>query len=245
MAIGPLPQARPEAEDLFTGSDVLPFFQRIAVMSQTPRRALIVVDVQNEYVTGNLKIQYPPVASSLHNIGRAMDAARAAGIPVIVVQQSSPVEWPLFATGSQSWELHEVVAKRPHDHYMRKQKASSFVGTDLGEWLTAHSIDTLTVVGYMSHNCDDTTTKHAFDRGLKVEFLHDAAGSVPYANRAGFASAEEIHRVFSVVQQSNFAAVLSTDEWLECLASGRTPERDNIHASHQRALAQLAQGAAA
>lgn len=214
-------------------------------MSQTPRRALIVVDVQNEYVTGNLKIQYPPVAGSLRNIGRAMDAAREAGIPVVVVQQSSPVDWPLFATGSQGWELHEVVASRPHDHYLRKLKASSFVGTDLGEWLTAHEIDTLTVIGYMTHNCDDTTVKHAVDRGLKVEFLHDAAGTVPYANRAGFASAEEIHRVFNVVQQSNFAAVMSTDEWLECLASGEVPERDSVHASHQRALAQLAQNAAA
>ena len=214
-------------------------------MSQTPRRALIVIDVQNEYVTGNLQIQYPPVAGSLRHIGRAMDAAREAGIPVIVIQQSSPVEWPLFATGSPGWELHEVVASRPHDHYLRKQKASAFVGTDLAEWLAAHEIDTLTVVGYMSHNCDDTTTKHAFDRGLKVEFLSDASGSVPYANRAGFASAEEIHRVFSVVQQSNFAAVLTTDEWLDCLAGGRVPERDNIHASHQRALQQLAQNVAA
>jgi nicotinamidase-related amidase len=214
-------------------------------MSQAPRRALIVIDVQNEYVTGNLKIQYPPVAGSLQQIGRAMDAARAAGIPVIVVQQSSPVDWPLFATGSPGWVLHDTVANRPHDHYLRKQKASAFFGTDLGEWLTAHQIDTLTVVGYMTHNCNDTTIKHAFDRGMQVEFLHDASGSVPYANQAGFASAEEIHRVFSVVQQSNFAAVLSTDEWLECLASGRAPERDNIHRSHQRALQQLAQNAAA
>jgi nicotinamidase-related amidase len=214
-------------------------------MSQTPRRALIVIDVQNEYVTGNLQIQYPPVAGSLRNIGRAMDAAREAGIPVIVVQQSSPVEWPRFATGSYGWELHDVVASRPHDHYMRKQKASAFIGTDLGEWLTTHAIDTLTVVGYMTHNCNDTTVKHAADRGMTVEFLHDASGSVPYANRAGFASAEEIHRVFSVVQQSNFAAVLSTDEWLECLATGKVVEKDNVHASHQRALAQLDQHAAA
>jgi hypothetical protein len=78
-----------------------------------------------------------------------------------------------------------------------------------------------------------------------VEFLHDASGSVPYANRAGFASAEEIHRVFSVVQQSNFAAVLSSDEWMECLATGQMVEKDNVHASHQRALAQLAKDAAA
>lgn len=214
-------------------------------MNHTPRRALIVIDVQNEYVTGGLQIQYPPIASSLHNIGRAMDGARAAGIPVIVVHETSPADAPLFAEGSFGWELHETVAQRPHDHYQRKVLPSAFVGTDIVEWLAAHRIDTLAVVGYMSHNCDDTTIKHAFDRGLQVEFLHDAAGSVPYANRAGFASAEEIHRVFSVVQQSRFAAVLSTDEWLDCIASGRVAERDTIRASHQRALALQTQGAAA
>ncbi|MDO1529477.1 cysteine hydrolase family protein [Fulvimonas sp. R45] len=205
--------------------------------SQLPRRALVVIDVQNEYETGGLRIQYPPVADSLRNIGRAMDAAHAAGIPVIVAQQSSPVDAPLFATGSRGWQLHEVVASRPRDHYLRKTLPSAFAGTDLGEWLEAHAIDTLAVAGYMTHNCNDTTIKHAFDAGLQVEFLVDASGSVPYANRAGSATAEEIHRVFAVVEQSRYAAVVTTDEWIAHLAAGTTPERDTIHASHQRALA--------
>lgn len=209
------------------------------------RRALIVIDVQNEYVTGGLAIQYPPVAESLRNIGRAMDGARAAGIPVIVVQQCAPADSPLFAAGSPRWELHEVVASRPREHYLRKTLPSAFAGTDLGAWLTARSIDTLAVAGYMTHNCDDTTIKHAFDAGLQVEFLLDAAGSVPYANRAGQASAEEIHRVFAVVEQSRYAAVLRTDEWLEHVATGTVAERDTIHASHQRALARAAAAHAA
>lgn len=203
----------------------------------SPQRALIVIDVQNEYVTGNLRIQYPPLAVSLPNIGRAMDGARAAGVPVIVVQHDSAPGAPLFATGSPGWELHGTVASRPRDHYLRKTLPSAFAGTGLGEWLAAHGIDTLTVAGYMTHNCDDTTIKHAFDAGLRVEFLLDASGSVPYANRAGAASAEEIHRVFAVVQQSCYAAVLDTDAWLGHLAAGTRPERENIHASHQQALA--------
>ena len=211
--------------------------------SQIPHRALIVIDVQNEYETGGLRIQYPPVAESLRNIGRAMDTARDAGIPVIVVQQTSPATAPLFAEGSYGWELQEVVAGRPRDHYLRKRLASAFAGTGLRDWLEAHAIDTLVVVGYMTHNCNDTTIKHAFDAGLQVEFLVDASGSVPYANRAGAASAEEIHRVFAVVEQSNFAAVMTTDEWIAHLAEGTLPERDTIHASHQRALARDAMAA--
>lgn len=206
-------------------------------MTISPRRALVVVDVQNEYVSGGLRIEYPSLDVSLHNIGRAMAGAREARIPVIVVQQMAPEDAPLFATGSHGWELHERVASSPRDHYVPKRLPSAFAGTDLADWLRARAIDTLAVAGYMTHNCDDTTIKHAFDAGLDVEFLADAAGSVSYANRAGMASAEEIHRVFAVVEQSRYAAVLDTDEWLECIRSGRVPERDTIHDSHRRALA--------
>jgi nicotinamidase-related amidase len=212
---------------------------------QTPRRALIVVDVQNEYVTGGLRIEYPPVEESLRNIGVAMDAAAAADIPVIVVQQMGPADSPLFAAGSCGWELHPVITSRSRSLYVPKKLPSAFAGTELGEWLKKHDIDTLTVVGYMTHNCDDTTVKHAFDAELRVEFLMDASGSVSYANRAGFASAEEIHRVFSVVQQSRFAVVVTTAEWLECVAECTVLERGSIHSSHLRAQSVIAGRSAA
>ncbi|AXF15393.1 cysteine hydrolase family protein [Paraburkholderia caledonica] len=201
----------------------------------TPRRALIVIDVQNEYVTGNLPIEYPDVQSSLANIGRAIDAAHTAGVPVVIVQNFAPATSPLFARGSAAAELHPVVASRERDHYVEKSLPSAFTGTDLADWLAARQIDTVTVVGYMTHNCDASTINHAVHAGLAVEFLHDATGSVPYENSAGFASAEDIHRVFSVVLHSRFAAVASTDEWLAAVSSGVPLERGNIYASNQKA----------
>jgi len=212
-------------------------------MSFQPRRAVIVVDVQNEYFTGNLQIEYPPSSQSLANIARIMDAATAANVPVVVIQQDSPAESQAFAIGSDGWRLHDEIGRRHREVLFHKPLPSAFSGTGLAEWLEQHGIDTVTVVGYMTQNCDDTTIKHAFDRGLDVEFVHDATGSVSYANRAGYASAEEIHRVYSVVQQSRFAAVLSTDEWLHALASGEKPERDDILTSYRRA--QLRQSEAA
>lgn len=200
-----------------------------------PQRALIVIDVQNEYFTGNLPIEYPDPRQSIINIGIAMDAAYASGIPIIVVQQTMPAGAPTFAIGSDSWELHSVVASRPRDHYVRKTLPSAYPETGLAQWLQVHDIDTLTVVGYMTHNCNASTINHALHNGTAVEFLHDASGTVPYTNQAGSASAEEIHRVFSVVLQSRFAAVLSTEEWLCCVNTGSSPVRDNIFKSSQRA----------
>ena len=204
-------------------------------MSNQPRRALIVIDVQNEYVTGNLPIEFPDIRLSLSNIANAMDAAKAAGIPIIVVQQSAPAGSPIFAKGSNGWELHDVVRSRTRDHYLEKRLPSAFAGTDLADWLSERQIDTLTVVGYMTHNCDDSTIKHAFHAGLAVEFLSDAAGSVPYVNKAGAASADEIHRTFSVAMQARFAAVMSTEEWRSLLHTNGAAERDNLFRSNQRA----------
>lgn len=204
-------------------------------MNPKPRRALIVIDVQNEYVTGNLRIEYPDVSVSLANIGRAMDAANAAGIPVAVVQNSAPEGSPIFARASDGWQLHEVVASRPCDHRFEKRLPSAFSGTSLEAWIADNAIDTLVVAGYMTHNCDDATIKHALHLGIAVEFLSDASGSIPYANRAGTASAEQIHKAVSVVLQSRFAAVMSTDEWIDAVNTDAMPLRESIYASYMQA----------
>ena len=206
-------------------------------MSASPRRALLVIDVQNEYFTGNLPIEFPPVSTSLPNITLAMDGASAAGIPVIVVQHDAPADSPLFAVGSPAWQLHPEVAARSADHHIHKRAASAFAGTDLAQWLKDHGIDTLTIAGYMTHNCDAATIYQAAHDGLTVEFLADATGSLPYENAAGKASAEEIHRVYSTVFHSNFAAVTSTANWVKAVREGIAIERDNIYASNQRARA--------
>ncbi|RVB05021.1 cysteine hydrolase, partial [Mesorhizobium sp. M7A.F.Ca.CA.004.05.1.1] len=158
----------------------------------TPRRALIVVDVQNDYDGGSLAIQHPPFRDSVVHVARAMDAATAAGIKVVVVKQMAPETSPIFAGGSHGGELHPEIARRGRDHYVEKNLPSAFTGTDLEDWLRANAIDTITVVGYMTHNCDLSTIIHAVHMGFAVEFLSDATGSVPYANSAGYATAEEI-----------------------------------------------------
>lgn len=205
-------------------------------MTQPAQRALIVIDAQNDYICGRMPIEYPPLAQSMANIGRAMDAARAAGIPVVAVQHILPENAPFLAKGTSGADLHQVVASRGWDHYVLKSMPSSFCGTNLDAWLRERQIDTITVVGYMTQNCDFAAVVHGMHSGFKVELLSDATGAVSAANRAGSATAEEIYRVITVVMQARFAAVLTTDEWLESVASGREPERDNVFASNRRAL---------
>ena len=203
------------------------------------KRALIVIDVQNEYISGKFRIEYPPVASSLPQIEKSIDAAHAQGIPVVAVQHVLPSAAPIFAEGSEGVQLHQSVASRPYDLLVTKTLPSVFSAPAFEPWLKENGIDTLVIVGYMTHNCNDSTAREAKHRGYDVEILSDAAGSLPYKNSAGFASAEDIYRVTLVVMESAYGAVMTTDQWVARLGDPSAAPRDNIFASNQRALGKI------
>jgi nicotinamidase-related amidase len=179
------------------------------------KRALIVIDVQNEYFDGALPISDPPSETSLGNIGRAMEAATSSGVPVIVVRHTAgEPDAPIFRAGSHAWELHPEIERRPRDHLVEKTLPGSFTGTPLGEILASEGVDTVSITGYMTHMCVDTTAREAAHRGLSVEILNDATGTLSLSNSGGSASGEELHRATLVAQGQFFADVVSTDEWL-------------------------------
>lgn len=181
-----------------------------------PKRALIVIDVQGEYFEdGALPISDPPTGTSLANIGRAMDAATARGVPVIVVRHGSTGEdADSFVPGTPGWQLHPEVEQRRRDHLIEKELPGSFTGTALGDVLDDAEIDTVCITGYMTHMCVDTTARQAAHRGMAVEILRDATGTLSLENSGGSASGEELHRSTLVAQGQFFADVLSTDEWV-------------------------------
>ncbi len=85
------------------------------------RRALLVIDVQNEYFTGKLPVSYPQ--GSLERILQAMNAARESGIPLVLIQHSAPQpDSATFRRSSQEWELHPAVAQQAHDVLIEKTR---------------------------------------------------------------------------------------------------------------------------
>lgn len=175
-------------------------------------RALLVIDVQNEYFTGALPITYPE--GHLERILEAMDAAIAKKVPVVVVQHHFPdAEKPFFQKGTPGWELHPEVAKRPCDLMIEKTLPGSFTGTELDAWLREQNIDTVTIAGYMTQMCCDTTARQAVHRGFTVEFLSDATGTLALSNSAGEVTAEELQRAILCTQQMMLSEVLDVATW--------------------------------
>ncbi|QDV16934.1 Streptothricin hydrolase [Gimesia panareensis] len=175
-------------------------------------RALLVIDVQNEYFTGALPITHP--AGHLERILEAMDAAIENKVPVVVIQHHmTDPKMPFFQKGTPGWELHPEVAKRPCDLMIEKTLPGSFTGTELDAWLREQNIDTVTIAGYMTHMCCDTTARQAVHRGFTVEFLSDATGTLALSNSAGEVTAEELHRSILCAQQMMLSEVLDVETW--------------------------------
>ena len=177
------------------------------------KRALLVIDVQEEYFSGKLTVTYPP--ESLENILKAMDTAQDQEIPIIIVQHTATAEnAETFVKGTPGWELIKEVSKRPYDHMVEKTLPGSFTGTDLERWRRARDIGTVPISGYMSQMCCDTTARQAFHRGFKVEFLSDGTGTLNVSNYAGKVTGEELHRAILVTQALRFSEVLNTADWM-------------------------------
>lgn len=180
------------------------------------RRALLVIDVQNEYFTGKLPVSYP--RGGFENILRAMDTASKQGIPIVVIQHTAKAaDSPVFKKGSPEWELHHEIKKRPYDILIEKNLPGSFTGTILESWLREKDIDTVVISGYMTQMCCDTTGRQAFHLGFSVEFLSDATGTLSFTNSAGSVTAEELHRAILVTQAMRFSKVIKTSEWISSL----------------------------
>jgi nicotinamidase-related amidase len=137
-------------------------------------------------------------------------------VPVVVVQHET-ADGPIFRKGSEAWKLHPEVAERPRDLLVEKTLPGSFTNTALEDWLRRRGIDTVTIAGYMTHMCCDTTARQAVHRGFKAEFLSDATGTLPLSNSAGEVTAEELQRSILCAQQQLLSEVLPSSEWISRL----------------------------
>ena len=178
------------------------------------KRALLVIDVQNEYFTGKLPVTYPE--NSFKNIIKVIDFANENKIPVLLIQHTNPgKDSATFKKGTDEHKIHDEVLKREYDKIIEKNLPGSFTETGLGLWIKENDIDTLVISGYMTQMCCDTTARQAMHLGFNVEFLSDATGTLDISNSAGEISAEELHKAILITQAMKFSEVMSTEEWIK------------------------------
>jgi nicotinamidase-related amidase len=188
--------------------------QYTPIKKEIKKRALLVIDVQNEYFDGKLPVCYPK--NTLPNILIAIKKANENSIPVVIIQHTLTNDnATAFIKNTHGWQLHKSLENIKYNYYIEKNLPSAFVGTNLQEWLDKNSIDTVVISGYMTQFCCDTTAKYAMHLGYNVEFLSDATATLGFENSAGKVSAKNLHNAILVQQAARFSYVLTTKEWID------------------------------
>jgi len=171
--------------------------------------ALVVIDAQQEYAAGGA-LELPNLAAALDNIALLETAARshdALVIHVAHVGKSGGLFDP--STGGR---LIDRTGPAPGEHVVSKTLPNSFAGTELGELLSQHAINSLVVVGFMTHMCVSSTARVALDLGYATTVIADATATrpLPRPDRAGVIAADNVHQSSLAALADRFSMVAST-----------------------------------
>ncbi|MFP3986073.1 isochorismatase family cysteine hydrolase [Streptomyces sp. E11-3] len=181
--------------------------------------ALLVMDVQRHMVD-----VADDGSGYLPRLRRAIDGARAAGIPVIYVvigwrpghpdvstrnrPLTTAVRAGLFTEGDSGTEIHHDVTPQPDDIVVTKRRGSAFSGSDLDLVLRARGIDRLVLTGIATSGVVLYTLCQATDLDFDLTVLADACLDTD----------AEVHRVLTEKLFPQWADVVAVEDWLEAVA---------------------------
>lgn len=183
------------------------------------KRALVVVDLQNDYFPGG-KWTLSGIDAASDNAGRLLAAARAAGEPVLHVRHEFRSEdAPFFTPGSPGAQIHPRAANRAGEPVILKHFVNSFRETELKPTLDGLGVTEIVLCGAMSHMCIDAATRAAADFGYQVTVIHDACASRDLEFSGVTVPAAHVHAAFMAALGFAYARLCSTDEFLAADAS--------------------------
>lgn len=147
-------------------------------------KALLIVDMLNDFVHGSLKV--PTAKDIIPNIKRLANAFRSRKMPVIYVNDShaSNVDLELKLWGPHAiagtWGSQVVDELKPEkgDFVVFKRRYSGFFATDLDLLLRELKVESVVLTGVVTDICILHTAADAFFRGYEVIVVSDATTSL-------------------------------------------------------------------
>lgn len=181
------------------------------------KRALVLVDIQNDYFPGG-KWTLHGVEAAADNAARILAAARAGGDLVVHIRHEfASADAPFFTPGSDGARIHPKVEQREGEPVILKHNVNSFRDTELEALLRARGISELTIVGNMSHLCIDAITRASADLGFSSTVIHDACASRDVEFNGTQVPAAQVHAAIMASLAFGYANVQSTEAYLaEC-----------------------------
>jgi nicotinamidase-related amidase len=137
----------------------------VATVREGDKGVLLVVDVQVGVMSEAWEA--PRI---IKNVSRAVERARANGVPVIWVQHSDQ-DLPY---GSPQWQLVPDLIPKEDEPLIHKQFNSSFEQTLLEQELAKFGVSHIALAGAATNWCIRATAYGALDRGYDLTLIKDA-----------------------------------------------------------------------
>jgi nicotinamidase-related amidase len=170
---------------------------------------VLVIDAQREYLDGHLPLA--GIDAALVEGAQLLARARAAGTPVIhILHRGAGIFFNPEGPGYQpipSWQA------QPGEAVIEKTLANSFAGTRLLDALKSTGRERLIVIGFMTHNCVDSTVRAGVDLGYRSTVVAAATATRDLPDGCGgVVDASTLQRATLVGLTDTLARVVATHE---------------------------------
>jgi nicotinamidase-related amidase len=156
-----------------------------AVTVSAATTALVVVDMQNDFVSPGGALVVPDAARTVPVIAGLLARARDARARVFYTQDThaeGDPEFPIWGAhcleGSWGWQIVDALAPQPGERVIRKLRYDGFFGTSLDHELRLAGIQTVVVCGTVANICVLHTAGSAALRGYRVVVPVDAVSAI-------------------------------------------------------------------
>jgi nicotinamidase-related amidase len=165
--------------------DVPAYQEQPEVRVDPARTALVVVDMQNDFVSQGGSLRVPDAQDTVPVIRHLLGFAREHGLRVIFTQDThreGDPEWRIWPEhareGSWGWEIIEALRPGPDETVMTKVRYDAFYGTPLDHLLRLWDIGTLIICGTVANICVHYTAASAALRWYEVIIPRDATSAL-------------------------------------------------------------------
>jgi nicotinamidase-related amidase len=170
------------------------------------KSALILIDCQNTYREGLMQLE--GVEPALAECQRLLSRFRDAGRPVIHIQHDAGAGSP-YDVNAPIGAIADVVKPQAGEPVVVKNYPSSFERTNLDDLLKGFGVEEVTLAGFMTHVCVNSTARAAFNHGYRATVVGNATATRSLPNPAGgVVSAKDLHDASLAALHDIFAVVV-------------------------------------
>ena len=147
------------------------------LLFQRERAALLVLDMQDYFLSEASHAFIPSAQAILSNIQMLIDAFRAADRPIIFTRHINTdadagmmSRWWRDTIREDSPESKITAFDTTSGVVVQKSQYDAFYNSSLEETLRGRGVEQIVITGVMTHLCCETTARSAFVRGFEVFF---------------------------------------------------------------------------